>query len=306
MYGLPTAASLTDELTRLLSDIPAKANELPKELSGLMVFGRHGDRVMEFCDLLARAGSYSIDTFLEQQGERLRGIGKELIVALLCRKLLELEKSLTWGEFFLQNMREKRYRWDDDWLRETFDKMRRRSLSPDDFMSGNQVNFITFNFDRMIELRLANAAAALWSAQLKTDGQTALRTWAAERVLHVHGTLVPPATEAELTTEWIRQNASTIHIARDEVSDDTKARARKLLEEAERLCFLGFSFDEDNLAKLSIPAVLGKGKLSCIVGTAYQMPANESRLSAMRCGNAVTLYNEKCLDLLQNRNVFVE
>jgi hypothetical protein len=58
-------------------------------------------------------------------------------------------------------------------------------------------------------------------------------------------------------------------------------KAREALRQAQRVCFLGFSFHELNLAKLGIPEIT-RGKE--IVGTCYGMTGPATRKAAERLG----------------------
>jgi hypothetical protein len=83
-------------------------------------------------------------------------------------------------------------------------------------------------------------------------------------ILHVHGMLggrtwlgeegrayEPVANQPDFVA-CVKQ----IAVSDDEIGADTLATARKMLDEAIRVCFLGFSFHEDNLRRLDAAATL--------------------------------------------------
>jgi hypothetical protein len=68
--------------------------------------------------------------------------------------------------------------------------------------------------------------------------------------------------EASADAKVIRLCADHIHIVHHTIDDETLTVARQWLNEADRICFLGFSYHELNLAKLDIANLAAKERFA--------------------------------------------
>jgi hypothetical protein len=196
--------------------------------------------VFEFCSRLKASGQYSIDAFLERQPKFLT-VGKAAIAA----QLLPCEWNL-----FARECEE-----GEDWYRYLFARMAPKAA--EDFPN-NRLKVITFNFDHSFEWRLAEVLRATYD--ISVDDATRLA--ASIEIVHVHGELATtplPPVQAKLGREHapepeeVMACVEKIQIGAEALKDDRVALMTKWLTDAERVIFLGFSFNRDNLDKLPIP-----------------------------------------------------
>lgn len=124
---------------------------------------------------------------------------------------------------------------------------------PDDFISGNKLSVVTFNYDRSLE-------AFLFASFLNSHGLAeaeAAACMGAIDIVHVYGKLLDLPYESEDGSAYgsvgdhmtLARSAEQLQLIGDEPSE-AAARARTLIGEAHRICFLGFSYGEENLRRL--------------------------------------------------------
>src|SRR5207249_863986 len=142
--------------------------------------------------------------------------------------------------------------------------MSRGTARAADFANTAQnVNFITFNFDSVIEERSAQLLKGIYNGD---DGL--LPAVAAIRVTHVHGHLPPPPKEPIRLTkrsagpdteainpkwvEWTKNSAAQVRVVLDDIDDALLGRVHQIVNQSRIICFLGFSYDKGNIAKLGL------------------------------------------------------
>lgn len=121
-----------------------------------------------------------------------------------------------------------------------------------------QLRFVTFNYDRLIEVAMFNM---LKSCPSCTNEIAQQRLQSLVRVVHVHGTpesdLIWTSVKADLVCSYTRsdyiQAANGIRLIRP-TTDTVRAHqeARQILESAQTVIFLGFAFDEENLRAIGL------------------------------------------------------
>ena len=79
-------------------------------------------------------------------------------------------------------------------------------------------------------------------------------------------------------------------------------RVQETIAVSDVICFLGFSYDKDNLTKLAVPGKLNTG---AIYGSAYGLSPAARAQSQARFPKTIQLGNAdaKCLDLLTTEHV---
>jgi hypothetical protein len=286
-YGMPTAAELNNRLHVHVKPSP------PDPLHTLKETSNPPDRnaVVEFLRRYNASHCYTIDRFLEQQpDEPTRRIGKLLIAAALAPNLRSVEAA-NCAPRNLPGADRKKGRTDEDWLKYLFNFMISRTGSPAEFIAGNDVHFVTFNFDPILEVRLSGFAEALWQ-----DEQGLVGEWLQKRVCHVHGTIDVSAGDL-YSIEWLEREARKIRIVHEKGDRAVLERAITWLKQAEVICFLGFSFDPANLAKLTIPAI-AKGRPLVFASTLGMSTSEVWRAKNSLHPDAKT-HNGDCLETLK-------
>jgi len=147
-----------------------------------------------------------------------------------------------------------------------------------------RIAFITFNYDLSLEQFFYTVLKkSLYGNALSTEQEKELKNNVMSiPIIHVYGTLgflkwqnnVNHAREYEGKKEvftrpgYVQAAADAIKIMRNEEEEtDNLKEARKLLKEANYVCFLGFGYDEINLKRLKVKEILKPGQN--IMGTAY-------------------------------------
>jgi hypothetical protein len=219
-----------------------------------------------------------------------------------------------------------------DWYTYLYQKLIQGLNTADELsnFSDNQVSFITFNYDRSLEYFLFENLYGL----VKNAGMT--KKDLAEKFLkipfiHVYGKIgslpwqtgvygddltiidknkkiVSYGNDIGKKNHPIKVSMSVndmIKIMYDErKQEDELKTARKLIEEADRVLFLGFGYDESNLKILDMPNLLN-GK--SVYGTAFKCTKNEiihiKNLLGLRNNPKSEIYDFDCLTLLREHLV---
>lgn len=259
-YGLPSGPRLVSLLCGGTTD-----DELQK-------MGVPRSEYEEFATTLRRSQLTSIDQFLEHHHDRWRELGRLAIAA----KLLPIE-ALAPLDCTESEIPARDGPWPNHkeqgrghWLRHLWNAMRTELL---DKLSNNNVNFVVFNYDRILE-------QFLWIAIQNTYPSPAVETRAevldayAEAlhsfdIVHPYGTLGrfdygtqkagyhsgagEPVAFGDFSMYAVRAAGSGIHIIPEyKEKEDAFDRARGLMQESERLVFLGFGYEKTNMDRLGV------------------------------------------------------
>ena len=96
----------------------------------------------------------------------------------------------------------------------------------------------------------------------------------------------------------------------DQIESNTLAAAHKAVRRSEILCFLGFAYANDNLARLDLPNSLHRGVddeyiSRNIYGTAFGMrPGETAWVTDKLDGADLGGESEGCFDFLRNHHIF--
>lgn len=148
-----------------------------------------------------------------------------------------------------------------DWLSYLFERMDEGCRSLEEF-SSNNVTFVTYNYDRLIEHRLGNALRAKWSHVTENIEEAIEAYWAKHPIVHLHGSLgslqsVPYGSNEAWTRDstrfdLFRRSFAGIKIIHEANGDDKEfQKARRALVDADRVFFLGFRFARNNVDRLA-------------------------------------------------------
>lgn len=231
-YGLPLGSELRQTILQM-SD---------KELRSLPI-GRGQQRLAHIASTFSVAfrGSRaeSIDSFLARRAEFV-DIGKHAIAAaLLPRESADRLLNQDVG---------------DDW----YTYLLRRMDAPWEDLPSNKISFVTFNYDRSLELCLTHAFQHRYG-KTQEEAMDMLQHFP---IVHVYGSLgsLDPRNPGfvpyggggrERYHDCIQEAAAGLRIiseGRDESPE--LMQARHLISKADALCFLGFGFDATNISRL--------------------------------------------------------
>jgi hypothetical protein len=128
-----------------------------------------------------------------------------------------------------------------------------------DEFSENQLAIITFNYDRVVEWFLLTCLQNSFGKPT----MECLKVLASIPVVHLHGRLGYLPWESTTGREFsgkideqgLRKSIDEIKIIHEDISDGRDAdfeKAKKLLDEAEKIYFMGFGFNNLNVERLGI------------------------------------------------------
>lgn len=206
------------------------------------------------------SGQPSIDAFLELRPE-FTECGKAIMVAMLvpCERREKLGG-----------------RDSEQWYTYLYQQMGLKSL---DDVARTQLTIVTFNYDRSLEYYLEGVLRNSFGV---TEGQAA-KALSTLPIVHVHGRLGAPHFWSEqgrdfvpaITPELVLKHARDIRILHEQGSNSPEfAEARKLIYQAEVVCFLGFAYHELNVKRLMLHWTLFN---QVVVGSALGLAPDEVR-----------------------------
>jgi hypothetical protein len=194
-----------------------------------------------FCSALNYSADASIDAFLEKRPEFME-IGKIAMATHLigCEQLANL-----FGE-----------RNGFNWLKYLFRKMQGGSFEA---FGENEVSFVTFNYDRVVEQFLSTALQNAWGKSERDAGALIAKI----PIIHLHGQLglLPwqsptnaRAFDGIVSTQNIRIAANGIKVVHEGVEDRRKQfdDAKELIRLAKRVYFLGVGTSNVNLERIGV------------------------------------------------------
>jgi hypothetical protein len=307
-YGMPTGLKLRRDIAYCPIDMPQRYEAGRPSKSGLK-------------DQLAAAvrcvpESVSIDSLLNSRSDDLGEIGKFNIASFIATaernsvyttlRAPPAEPERTAGNV-------PRLPLSEDWL----GWINARIVELMRAGKGSNVAFVTFNYDRLIEI----AAAVMLQQMFPSRWQELFKEY--PRVVHVYGKLSgdPLSTIGDLQRaassplpplDPLRMMAGIrLMEERGGNVDSDLLCARELLREAKRIVFLGFGFDPANIEMLGLRGLLKKvtgHRSPRVIGTAHGMtPMEVSRALALLewsgpsgPGDPPILHSKYCLELLRS------
>jgi hypothetical protein len=226
--------------------------------------------INSFCSALRLSGDFAIDSFLERNAEFIE-LGKVLIV-------LSLFKRETTDILFSDG--------DGKWYGDLVNELKSPSIK--DF--NNQVSFLTFNYDRSFDHYLFTSIKHSYGLSdsectsivksipiIHLHGQIGKLPWQDEhgkgrpyqntlkeidiiiKSLTVNGESMNAATVSS-ARHYIKKISGQIKIIHEKELDREPGfnEAHKLLSEAEKIYFLGFGYNDENLRRLKIAELSNK------------------------------------------------
>jgi hypothetical protein len=278
VYGFPLGRTLCQSVIREL--------EVGQARKDILDYTKFSEKEIDhFREELRESGQSSVDAFLEHRRE-LIDIGKAAMTAILVK----YEQASELWSFEGYN-----------WMRHLFEKMN----APFETFGQNLVSFITYNYDRSLEHFLCRS---LRRSYRKTDEECATVLQSIP-IIHLHGRLgylpwqlkernreYEPRLDARvfnLCTESIK----IVHEEIDETRDNDFHIAHQLLNDAEKMYYLGFGYGEVNVKRLDLASISQKETRGTGIG-----------LTNSECQNIVKNSDQKlqpmkdhdCIGLLRN------
>ncbi len=207
----------------------------------------------KFKEAFSRSGVYSIDSFLEHRPEFM-DIGKMFIAKILisCEEDENLRKNI-----------------EENWYMYLFNRIK----GSFEELAHNNISFITFNYDRSLEYFLFEAI----KEQFSKGPDECVEMMKNFPIVHLYGQLDPLPWQAQEGKEYSStenildrliaapKNIKLISGEQDIEKSEYFQKAYRLIEDAERIFFLGFSFDETNLKRLHLNFIEDKKQILATV-----------------------------------------
>lgn len=252
-FGFPSGRQLLIELADVCMGRGRPAYNLPLQA------GFSSEDLVGFATALLESNLPSVDLFLERRPEFM-SLGKLALAAHLapCEDPAQLRRGAktSWFEYIYRAMD-----------------------APRDLYRGNQVSFVTFNYDRCLE--------QLFYVSLKSTFGLSDAEWvklmSSIPIVHVYGSLGPfpyvsgngRAFTPDVDLEVARECAKGIRILHEGAEDDPSFQdAFGHMKSAEIVCFLGFGYHPVNMQRLGIAAL---GEETTLLGCAFGMTQEEQQ-----------------------------
>lgn len=264
-YGYPTGFQLGQEIKAYLGNMHIDRQSWDNEQKNLFdVFNELGyelEQLEEFYKCFLGAATYSVDKFLEKRPDH-EELGKLLIAYVLKRK----EDSY---KLFI-NLRE------SNWYAELFNRL---DVTVDNIQN-YRVSFVTFNYDRSLEVFLHS----ILESRTMEGSEAVVESLESIPIVHVYGSLgnLPwtkgngVAYDHSVLPKQLKCLAEGIDIMSSERDSSQWKIAHELLFNATYIYFMGFGYDETNLRRLKIRDFM---KEKTIKGTAVGIePSRRSEI----------------------------
>jgi hypothetical protein len=245
-----------------------------------------------FCTSLRESQFTSIDRFLEKRQE-FADIGKKCVAL----NILEREREYQIGSA------------PDDWIKFMIGDVIMRDVDK----SRENVRIVTFNYDRLVEFSLARSVRAI---DRRCSEDQAMDFAASFDILHVYGEIEtdkvselrssPSMLDADTLAYDAISAANGIPLMGERATQDIADSARKwIFNWAERVVFLGFGYDTENLTQIGFKPNFDHKWSHGIGGTAIGLKRQElERAHRWTDYNAAFNTNLSCLDYLRENIAF--
>lgn len=264
-YGFPTGKELTARIvTTLMDEGPHQG--MNRCLERMAAKSRSTVDLTAFGERLKSSGLSSIDAFLQFEHNESLGPAAKAAVAWHIGQCEEEKKCGLVEE-------------NGDWLQYLFDMLVEGATTAD-ALGQNRVTIVTFNFDRVIEARWKRVLSSIYPPSALPAAYASLP------VIHVHGSPYGDTINLEnldshpvgdpITDAIVFEAAERIYFIHDRAEPPPQALAA--LRSAQVVCFLGLSYADLNLKRLSLPDVLMRDPRAVqLYGTTLGLLAGEVR-----------------------------
>lgn len=250
-YGFPSGIELKRQICEELRN--GEKRDLIESYLNPSYMASTSSKIDDFLSALFYSGKKSIDAFLEHRTEYMQ-IGKVAIGAILIP--YEIEYSLFWTT--------------PSWYQDLFNNMN----ATFEKFGENKLAIITYNYDRSFEFYLKKALENSYGK----SGKKSIEQLNRMQIIHLHGTIGNLPGMGSNTREYRKKLSAidlaicenTIKVIHESIDEQPQfTEAKRLIKEAETICFLGFGYDKTNMDRLSLKTINLSGKR--IFGTAVHM-----------------------------------
>lgn len=181
---------------------------------------------------------------------------------------------------------------DVDWYEELLDQI---APTPEALKPGS-LSVVTFNYDRSFERYFSTALAS----QFNLDAEAAAELFQRIEIEHVYGSLGPLEKIPYGEIDSVKDAAKQIDLMRAGANHARAKRINELIAAASNVCFLGFSFADENLALFKQGSF---AKKNVLVATALGLP-QKRMAAAKRLIPRIKFHDMSILTLLNQEDVF--
>ncbi len=237
-YGYPTAGELRDAI---IDNFLPTYQKVVEERYGVKdtVNTNQYKKFKRLIEYFEKSDCKSIDLFLTRNKEFIDN-GKFIIAFMIAN--YEIESSKISRSSYRQS----------DWYFELYNEaLTDEIINPEELEKffENNITFITFNYDRVLDYRLYNSVK--FSFLNKTD--LVPKIFEKYKPLHVYGSILPtdlifnssPKYGDEGVIGYIDENYSNISVSYNERSRIEEAQ--EIIAKSKRIFFLGFGFSKENM-----------------------------------------------------------
>lgn len=261
-YGFPSARGLRSQIINALIE----GNPTDERYRALCRYGYRDSALKTFAQEFLESGQSSIDRFLELRKDYI-GIGKHILAAFLIDRENPGSLHLTTSDELNR-----------DWYHWLWNRLEIKSAAE---LADSRVSFVTFNYDRSLEKYLVTAASKSFNLS-EAQASDAVKNLS---IHHMYGSLgnLPHFSgedvrgyEPRIGDDTLDIAARSILIPSDNFEDSRKFdQVKRILEDASRVVFLGFSFTRLNVERLGIR--LDKSQPHRISASAYGLSPIEMK-----------------------------
>jgi hypothetical protein len=276
-YGLPVGSELYQDIIKKFESSSSLRNQF------LSLTSFNNGHIENFVKNLKYSGLASVEAFLERRGEFI-DIGK----ACMAFELLNRENSDSlWTD-------------DNNWMKYLYSHMVTPTL---DQFAQNEVGFITYNYDRTLE-------HFIHTSLMNTHGRdeaACADVMSRLQIIHLHGRLgylpwqgkpmhVPFQSGTLINPLIIESSQREMRIVHEDITDrDSEFKsARRLLQDAKRIYFMGFGYASQNVERLKYSKIAAPQEAQ---GTALWLTQKEE-------GEARALFGDKPPTLQRGHNCY--
>jgi hypothetical protein len=325
-YGYPSGASLRSWICLQGGFRDSYDNYLRRGITvtDLETIGKLNLPINEFIDKFSKSSKQSIDLFMSTN-PKLALTGKYIIAFAIFEaekrsqfreqaQLVQEQYSTSTVGSPSKRFLAKKYFKGDDWYLYLFNRMSSGLTKPDflpDF-SDDKISFITFNYDRSLELLLYESLNNSFNEVSEPEIIECLKKL---KILHVYGRIAPLKwQDSERGVDYrpkideilLQSSSTNIKTIFEQKDSPELNEARQLIARSEQIFFLGFGYAEENLEILKLPE--RKKRTSWIYGTAFGSEKGELddyrnkiiEWLLVDSAERVRIENMDCLKLLRN------
>lgn len=262
-YGFPLGKQLYDDVIR---NAQHKNHQILQR-----VLGTSGGAILEFINALSYSGYESVDAFLEKREDFISRGKSAIALEIMGHEQLNIQEI-----FSTENTADTNSAPRGKWY-----KLLRLAINLDpEWIDQNEISILTYNYDRSLEHFLFNAI--MHSYNKSEDEARSLLSYIP--IMHLHGALgslpwekkeKPRDYGCKITEDIVRRHLNSIRIMNERIEESEDfLNALSIIENADRVLFLGFGFGDTNLKR--ILSSINKPKY--VAGTAIGLSRYERKM----------------------------